>query len=405
MNLSRLFPLECGVQHYAWGQRRAAGRMPFIAELLGLAAAAAQPFAELWLGAHPKLPARVRTGDAVPTALPAFLAANPGPLLGDPAARGRQRGLPFLLKVLSCDEPLSIQAHPDLRLARRLQARAPEHYPDANHKPEIAIAVTPFDAMARFRRSAAVQRDIARFPAFREFLAAAAGQGGQAWLRTAYAQLFTAPPPQAAAVVNQVRKTLQRRGTGTVHDRWFLEAARLYPEDRGCLSVYFLNILHLEPGQAFFIGPNEPHAYLRGTIIECMANSDNVVRAGLTPKRIDQDVLLKMLTYRQGAMPLLRPERPQPHVRCYTPPVAEFRVQVVAGGERTRVGLVSGNMVSLLLVLSGQAVAESGDQSWELPRGSAWLWPACLPETRFHLRAPGTCIVRAQPNPAATNAR
>lgn len=397
----RLLPLQCGVQHYSWGVRARAGQRPLIADLLNLPAPEQLPFAELWVGAHPKLPAAVLLPDGKANLL-SLVAENAAAVLGSRLAGTGASSLPFLLKILSCEQALSIQAHPDAARAVRLHAAAPQHYPDANHKPEIAIALTPFEALAGFRPTAAIRRDLLRLPALTTFFAApqlknAASSG--AWLRVAYARVFETPQCEITAAIEALQRDLSHTATLTGHDRLFQNLQELYPDDRGRLSVYFLNLLHLEPGEAFFVGPNMPHAYLQGSIIECMANSDNVVRAGLTPKFIDVPVLLEMLTYRGGRPVRLRPRAIAPGEQLYCPPVAEFRVLALRHGAGTRRLYASDGQVSVLLVLKGRAsMADGGSAPLDAPAGSIWLWPAGLDRVTITFAASETEIIRVQPN-------
>ncbi|MFO7821658.1 MAG: hypothetical protein R6V56_06365, partial [Lentisphaeria bacterium] len=171
-----------------------------------------------------------------------------------------------------------------------------------------------------------------------------------------------------------------------------------HPADRGVLSAYFLNLLHLKKGEAVFLGPNEPHAYLEGTIVECMASSDNVVRAGLTSKFIDQQTLVDMLTYNDGCPEIMRGETATPGDRSYKVPVPEFQVEFYTHDEGFVQEYEADGMVSLMLVLEGEVGIEAAGKKVSAGRGSAWLWPAALETCRFTFQKPGTTIVRAQPN-------
>ncbi len=394
-----LYPLACGVQHYPWGQRRHGAQVPFIADLLGQAVVDDTPFAELWIGAHRKLPARVQTpAGAVP--LDRFIAAHADAILGaDQVARSGPQ-LPFLLKVLACDQALSIQAHPDEARAAQLHAAAPGRYPDPHAKPEIAIAITPFEALAQFRAIADIRRDFRRLPALGTFFAAelVSATRGRAWLRAAYGKLFAAPAAQvrevSTALADGIRASLAR----TLHDGWFLELQALYPGDRGALSIYFLNLVHLEPGEAIFLGANEPHAYLRGTIIECMANSDNVVRAGLTTKPIDTAVLLDMLSYKAAEPLHLAGGTASAGDRLYVPPVPHFQVERWTQNAGVSRAVAAGGAVSLLLVLRGACRLRTPQATVVAAKGSTWLWPACVEQVTVDFIEDGTDVVRARPN-------
>ena len=212
-----------------------------------------------------------------------------------------------------------------------------------------------------------------------------------------YTYLFAAQEDAIAEVIAQVEALVRDSGTPTEADRWFLEIGRAYPGDRGVLSVYFLNLLTLAPGEAVFLAPDEPHAYLRGTIVECMANSNNVVRAGLTGKFIDREVLTRMLTYRMVRPDVMHGEPEGAGRRVYRVPVPEFAVEwlTVRRGEELR--LASGGAVSLLLVLGGAVELRSPQAAVGAGRGTTWLWPAALAEAVFIGEAETTTLVRARP--------
>lgn len=371
MSVDRLYRLTCGVRHYDWGDPGAPGRAPLIADLLGVPADG-RPFAELWIGAHHTLPATVIDWPGTPR-LDTLLRDHPGPFMGINGTG--VPALPFLLKVLSCVQPLSIQAHPDRDLAARLHARDPHHYPDANHKPEIAVALTPFAALAGFRPAEAVRTDLQRVPALQRFFAAV--PEGPGWLPQAYAHIFTADPQAAEAALRDAASQLASPTAADDHAGVFLRCCRLHPGDAGALSVFFLNHVRLEPGQALFTPPNEPHAYLHGNIIECMAASDNVVRAGLTRRRVDREVLLGMLTYRTGPPALVAATAVAPGVCQYRVAADEFALefrQITGPGEAR-----SDARVSLVLVLDGSVRLST--PAWEqvATRGTALVWPAAVP--------------------------
>jgi len=226
--------------------------------------------------------------------------------------------LPYLFKVLSVAKALSIQAHPDKALAGRLHAARPDVYRDPNHKPEMALALTPFEAMCGFRDISEIASHLEQCPELSELLGAeavaaitgATAPAGEASaseaasprsaLRTAFAS-FMARAEDEEAVSAAVASLV----SGLEADESRLPALRgvllrlneQFPGDIGVFAPFWLNVLTLEPGQAIFLAANEPHAYLSGDCVECMACSDNVVRAGLTPKLKDVSTLVAMLTY------------------------------------------------------------------------------------------------------------
>jgi len=392
---SSVYRLSSAVQHYAWGSCRDGEQQPYIAQLLGEDAPQQQPYAELWIGAHPKLPSQVHVSAQTRQRLDQFIAANQRAVLGDKLVAAGILSLPFLLKVLSSAKPLSIQAHPDRQLAQKLHARDPQHYPDANHKPEIALSLLGLNAMCQFRELAAIEADRQRLQSLRNFFAAVTDKPS---LQNAYARVFAADDDAIDAVLDALAAELMALPPARQQapDKLFLRLLQIYAGDRGTLSAYFLNELNLDPGQAVFLGPNQPHSYLHGTIIECMANSDNVVRAGLTDKFIDQDVLLQMLSYETGMPSIILPEPGAADEVLYPVPVADFMLRRWSGAADRQVN--NDGMVALLLVLAGKmTLTDANGRKFDAERGSAWLWPAATPQLQLQLTGDAD-VVCVQPN-------
>ncbi|KAJ1967831.1 Mannose-6-phosphate isomerase [Dispira parvispora] len=373
--------LSCPSQNYAWGK---VGNDSLVAQLArghGHKVDPAQPYAELWMGTHPNGPAMLCNKDHS-TSLRAYLGTDDQAktLLNSQVYVTFQGELPFLFKVLSIAKALSIQAHPDKALATTLHRQFPTIYKDPNHKPEMALALTPFEALCGFRDPAAIVAFCRTLPPLAQLLGtdvvqaleeAVSAQGGtnpaegnlKAALRALFERLMKSSPE---AVETCIRELLMLKDTAPDGTRVVLDLmARLhqqFPGDVGCLCVFVLNNVHLIPGEAIFLGANEPHAYLSGDCIECMATSDNVVRAGLTPKFKDVDVLLNMLTYEHGAVEkrIMRgePTSDDPTagflVTKYDPPISEFTVlhiQAKTAGTENTMAPVAGP--SLLLVTQG----------------------------------------------------
>jgi mannose-6-phosphate isomerase len=280
-------------RHYEWGSSTV------IAQLLGLEPDV-RPLAELWFGAHPHDPSPLPT---VGGSLADFVAADPVATLG-PAVAARFDGrLPFLVKILAASRALSIQVHPNLDQAREGYAResaagiaedAPErNYKDANHKPELFCALTPFDALCGFRpvdQTLALLADLA-VPEL-DFLADLLR--GADPLRAAFTGVLS--HPDIAPVVDAVAARVAGAGDGPLYATWL--ASQDAPGDVGVVLTLLLNYVQLEPGEAIYLGAGNVHAYLRGTGVEIMASSDNVLRCGLTPKHIDVDELLQITDFR-----------------------------------------------------------------------------------------------------------
>ncbi|CAI7795822.1 unnamed protein product [Closterium sp. NIES-54] len=392
--------MRCVAQTYDWGIKGSGSTVGRLYALgtSGSAEAAKDdvPYAELWMGTHPSGPSLVLPSaqpDEVDASCPALVkadvAAGEPQLLQEwldahPEALGATvqhkwpGQLPFLFKVLSVAKALSIQAHPDKRLAERLHATQPKNYKDANHKPEMALAVTNFEALCGFVTSRELRESIQSVPELRMAIgehtadsvlrASKNGVNGvngaheaqECAERRAFKDAFRALMTQDGAVIEKHLSSLVARLQAESKERELSDKEQLvqrlehqYPGDVGVLSAFFLNHVTLLPGQAICLAANEPHAYLAGECIECMAASDNVVRAGLTPKYRDTDTLTSMLTYNQGRPQLLNGDRVTPHVTLYTPPFEEFEVEkiTVPLGQTAALPEISGP--SILLVFRG----------------------------------------------------
>lgn len=299
--------LRGAIRTYAWGSRTA------IAEFTGRPAPTAHPEAELWLGAHPGDPAWLDGADGEVSLLDA-IATDPEGELG-PAVRQRFGDeLPFLAKVLAADEPLSLQAHPSAEQAvegyqREDRAGVPvnspeRNYRDRSHKPELIVALSDFQALAGFRpaaRSVALMRAL-DVPALEPYIALLADQSDAAGLRALFTTWITAPQPDIDALIPAVLEGAVgyiRSGAKEFagEARTILELGERYPGDAGVLAALLLNRIALEPGEGLFLPAGNLHSYLHGVGVEVMANSDNVLRGGLTPKHVDVPELLRVLDF------------------------------------------------------------------------------------------------------------
>ena len=338
---------QAAVQNYDWGVR-GGGENGLVARMAGAAPAPGTPFAELWMGTHAKAPLTLAHGAG---------AAAPGCLLSDffrlyPAFAGERTvaaygdQLPYLFKCLSVDKALSIQAHPNKQLARELHSKDPQNYPDENHKPELACAVTPFEGLCGFRPLPEIARHLSEFPELRSLVSdplashleaeAVQDDGAQAAaLKAAFAAVMLSSPEAVKAQAEALVARLQAKDAAarSTTEALVLRINAQYPGDVGLFNILFLNHCVLQPGQALFLGPNLPHAYISGDCMEIMATSDNVVRAGFTNKFKDVDTLVQMLHY-HCALPtvLIGDEDASGSVRLLAPPgdsVPEFALRQV----------------------------------------------------------------------------
>jgi len=333
--------LEPVTQPYAWGSHTA------IAELQGRPAPTAEPEAELWMGAHPSAPSGVTRPDGERTTLDAVIAADPvGELGQDTAARFGGR-LPFLLKVLAAGQALSIQVHPSRQQAEagfkadnaRGLARGDKsrNYVDDWPKPEILCALTPFEALAGMRApqdAAALVKELAVGEL--DPISAILAGGGPESLTEALAAILAWPAERRPALVADVVAGCAAVAAGDGPYAAACAAAvrlnREHPGDLGVVASLLLRHSALRPGEAIFLPAGGLHAYLHGTGVELLANSDNVVRAGLTPKHIDVPELLK-LTDPAVPVPVLEPRPLGDGLSVYDSPAPEFRLYRAELGE------------------------------------------------------------------------
>ena len=375
--------LDHPIRNYAWGSRH------LIAELLGKPTPAAEPQAELWMGAHPALPSRVRRdGDSL--SLLGLVDSDPAAVLGPAVVAQFSGALPFLFKLLAVAQPLSIQAHPNAAQAREGFARenaagiavtAPDrNYRDASHKPELLCALSPFAALRGFRELDSMLElfDRLALSGLGARLADLRGQQDADGLARFFGALMTLPDQTRREIVGEaVSAATARTGENEAFD-WVGRLNAEYPGDVGVLAPLLLNVVRLEPGEAMYLPAGELHAYLDGFGVEIMANSDNVLRGGLTPKHVDVRELLRTLRFEAGPVERLAPRRVSDSESAYVCPAAEFRLSVIDVAEGTRYEGADERSVEILLCTEGAARVTEGKRALDIARGDVLLAPACV---------------------------
>jgi mannose-6-phosphate isomerase len=383
--------LDNAVRPYAWGSRTV------IAELLGEPVPSPHPQAEMWLGAHPADPSNLVQPDGGRLSLLEAMAAEPDQLLGPVRARRWDNTLPFLLKLLAAEEPLSLQAHPSLEQARAGFAQeeaaglprdaAHRNYRDANHKPELICALTEFHALVGFREPVDTVRllralDVPELAGHTELLAAEPNADG---LRALFTTWITLPQGVLDTLVPALQGGCIRLAGADdefrAEARTALELSERYPGDAGVLAALLLNRVTLAPGEALFLPAGNLHAYLSGAGVELMANSDNVLRGGLTPKHVDVPELLRVLDFTAAAPPVNR-GRPDGAWIRYDTPAEEFLLRrwdaspppgTRSDGPTDHVAVPDGGP-RILLCTAGSACVRSADGELKIGRGmSLWL--------------------------------
>ena len=371
--------LDNPVRPYAWGSPTE------IPRLLGVEPTG-EPQAELWMGAHPATPSRVRGGGT----LLERIEADPVGELSAPVLRRFGPRLPYLMKVIAAARPLSLQVHPNQDQARAgyldeqergIPLDSPERsYVDPHHKPELVCAVTPFEALCGFRAVPETLELLAGLapaaPGLQKYVDALRARPDRDGLREVVTGLLTVPADRRGRLVDSV---VAACAAGSGPDlATGVELGEAYPGDPGVIIALLLNRIRLEPGQALFLAAGNVHCYLRGTAVEVMANSDNVLRGGFTRKHVDVPELLRIVDVTGGPPPVLAAVETAPGRRVWTPPVPEFRLESIALGEPVSLDPAGPRIV---LVLEGAAELRAGGVTLALPRGgSAWV-PAGVPAT------------------------
>ncbi len=370
------------IQTYAWGSRTA------IAKFLGRPSPTAEPEAELWMGAHPGGPSEVEI-DGRWVSLAKVIAADPETALGARVVARHGSELPFLFKVLAAGRALSIQAHPNRTQAaagcRReddlgIPRTAPErNYRDGNHKPEVLYALTPFTILRGFRPPAEILALLEPLdvPELLPGVDQALRAGNLEGFFNAY---MTVGREHFRGVLERARTKIEAGAAGGEAFAWVARLERRFPDDPGVLAPLFLHLTELAPGEAIFTGPGVLHAYLEGLGIELMANSDNVVRGGLTPKHVDVHELLRILRF-EPEPPRLLDSTTAGGERRLESVAREFDLSVidVAAGEVHR---GDGGSVEILLCSRGQGVVRAaggpaaGGPAITFVQGDSLLVPA-----------------------------
>jgi mannose-6-phosphate isomerase len=377
------------VRTYAWGSRTA------IADFTGRPSPTIHPEAELWFGAHPGDPAWLQTDHGEESLLQA-VANDPEGQLGAATIGHFGDALPFLVKVLAADEPLSLQAHPSAVQAREgfdredrlgIPVSAPiRNYRDRSHKPELLVALGHFDALAGFRPVAQTLELMGALAVtdLDPYMHLLSDQSDADGLRALFTTWITAPQPDLDVLVPAVLDGAIhyiRSGAKTfaAEAKTVLELGERYPGDAGVLAALLLNRLSLQPGDGIYLPAGNLHAYLHGIGVEVMANSDNVLRGGLTPKHVDVPELLRVLDFTPTPQDRLRPEIVQDGSELiYETAAPEFAVSVLSvDGDRLGHEIDAPcrhDGPQLLLCTDGAAVVHAKSGTLTLERGSAaWV--------------------------------
>jgi len=390
---NKIFKLNGVIQHYAWGGNT------YIPNLLGVENFSEKPFAEYWMGDHPSASAILETNDG-PISLTDLINKDPETVLTK-AVYDRFGELPYLLKVLDVKQMLSIQVHPtkeeaekgfDKEAAAGLPINAPNrNYKDRNHKPEVMVALSDFWLLHGFKEKNLLEKTLTDVQEFNILLPLFKMDGYQGLYQFV---MELAQPEVNSFLMSVVKRVIRQKKEGELSKSdpgWWV--AQLFENvdqiiniDRGVFSIYFFNIVNVQPGEGVFQGAGLPHAYLEGQNIELMANSDNVLRGGLTPKYIDVPELLKHIVF-EGIVPnILKGNEIRIGEKLYPCPVPDFaisKIELVA--KRTYTNTSEG--LEIIIVTAGGAILNN---SIVLKRGEAIC---LLPDAEYKLESSGLCTL------------
>ena len=358
------------------------------------------------MGTHPSLPCKdLQTGRSL-----LDLVCDNQALMGTEVSEKYQKKLPFLFKVLSISKALSIQAHPNKKLAEKLHAKDPKNYPDDNHKPEMTIAITPFEGLCGFRPLKEIAHFLQTIPPLRALVGdsqatelenTAANEddadivSSKSSLRSAFTSLMQQPKDAVKSMSKELltlakdEKISPGPSVNTTAELCELvqRCNSQFPADIGLFVLFFLNFVKLAPGQAMYLKADDIHAYISGDIIECMASSDNVIRAGFTPKFQDVDTLTEILTYDHDPpeKQLLEPvDYPYATLdrkayssgsecKLYDPPIEEFSViRTVLKSDGARATFEGLGGPSIVICTSGNGSISVGPKREQMKEG--WVY-------------------------------
>ena len=392
--MHHILPMKNAIQEYAWGSHTS------ISDLLGIKSPSEKPMAEMWLGAHPKASSSVfMNGQWI--SLEKVIEQYPDDILGREIAKKFKNLLPYLFKVLAAEKPLSIQVHPKKEQAesgflRENQLKIPldafnRNYKDKNHKPECICALTPFWALNGFR-------PIDQILSLTKHLFPESLQNVRKLLTLpnkvkALKQFFNAllslPQKEKETCIQYaVSISEQKRKSSPVYD-WIVRLHLEYPKDIGVTFPSILNLVCLQPGQAMYLTAGELHAYLKGTGVELMANSDNVLRGGLTPKHVDVIELTNTLNFKEKEIEIIEPRKVDKTLSVYETPAEEFRLFLIEVFKSQK-GYTSEEKrsVEILLCAEGAALITSIKDKFRIKKGESILVPAASP--RYNISGTAT---------------
>lgn len=362
------------IQNYEWGTKDSNA---FIPNLLNSEVIVGVPYAEYWIGTHSKAPSEVVIDENI-ISFKQLIDSNSEDILGKRVSSEFNNSLPFLLKVLSIDKALSIQAHPNKELAKELHRRDPKNYPDENHKPEIAVAIDELKAIVGLKPLEEIIDVLNQNPEIKlltpqNLISENNSDDDDLVVKKIYTSIMNADQESLKKTTLEIHSRLIKKEKLTIQEKEFLIQYDHFGIDIGLISILLFNYVNLRKGEAFFTPAGIPHAYLKGNIIECMANSDNVVRAGLTPKYKDVKTLLEMLELDLSKTVVDYLETAE-FVEYHTP-AKEFKLMLL---KLNNILKVRNDELRILIILDGEITIKAGEKDYNFISGETVLIPALL---------------------------
>jgi mannose-6-phosphate isomerase len=386
----RPYKLKNEIQNYPWGTKDDDAYIP---KLLGINADSGTHYAELWMGAYNNSSSTILMEDSEQS-LSEFIDSDAASILGKKAAARFNNKLPFLFKVLSIAEPLSIQTHPNKEQAAFLHNAESFKFPDDNHKPEIVIAIDKFELLWGFKSVESIKKICNEYGKIIEFIGEEkfnnifdkSNAKESSVLKEFYSVIVDkadSDKDNYKLLLENLKATLTGK-TANKTESLFLKLYEQYDADLGMITMFFLNYIELNPGEALFTPPGTPHAYISGNVIECMANSDNVIRAGLTTKYVDLKNLLKVLNYEPSEANVIMPKKSKGYTE-YRSKEYEFMVTKIDVTKNHKIKVRKGFPASIFLLIDGTVKMRWKGGEMDVNKGESVFLaancPACFMES------------------------
>lgn len=373
------------IKEYPWGSHTA------IPELLGKKGVYGKPQAEMWMGAHPLAPSMVKTGRRWEP-LSDLIKKNPVAILGKHCAEKYKDKLPYLFKVIAAGEPLSIQAHPNLLQAKKGYKRenmlgiSPDsynrNYKDENHKPECLCSLSGFEALCGFRPVSEIAGMLAKAcpGTLKKEIYELERNPGSSGLKLFFIAVMKTNHVRNKKILSEAVENSEKFAGENPAFKWVLLLAGKYPENMGIIAPLYLNYLYLKPGEAVFLPAGVLHAYLDGVALELMANSDNVIRGGLTGKHVDVNELTKILKFKSLKNKIILPEENK-NEGIYKTPAEEFSLSVISVRMENSYKSLKKRSAEIVLCIDGKAVInDSENRRLDISKGESVVIPASVKE-------------------------